>query len=176
MLISKTMTALLNEQVGNELYASNQYLAVSAYFDGEGLPALAKHFLKQSNEERAHALRFVRYILDAGGALAIPAIPAAARTFKDTATAVKTGLDSELKVTKQINHIVDVAIKERDHLTKNAMEWFVNEQREEVASMDTLLRMVKRAGEPGMFFVENFLLQGGLAANAAAAGAEEADA
>ena len=166
MLISKTMTALLNEQVGNELSASNQYLMISAYFDGEGLPALAKHFLNQSNEERAHALRFVRYIADAGGVLAIPAIPAPTPAFKDTASAVKLGLDSELRVTKQINHLVDVAIKESDHLTKNAMEWFVNEQREEVASMDTLLRMVKRAGEPGMFFVENFLLQGGLAPDA----------
>ena len=174
MLISKTMTALLNEQVGNELSASNQYLMISAYFDGEGLPALAKHFLNQSNEERAHALRFVRYILDAGGELAIPAIPAPTKVFKDTASAVKLGLDSEMKVTKQINHLVDVAIKESDHLTKNAMEWFINEQREEVSSMDTLLRMVKRAGEPGMFFVENFLLQGGLAPDAAeGAGAED---
>lgn len=173
MLISKPMTALLNEQVGNELAASNQYLAISAYFDGEGLPALAKHFLNQSNEERTHALRFVRYILDAGGDLAIPQIPAPVRVFKDTASAVKLAFDSEMKVTKQINHIVDVAIKEGDHLTKNAMEWFVNEQREEVSSMDTLLRMVKRAGEPGMFFVENFLLQGGLAPDAGAEGEAE---
>ena len=75
---------------------------------------------------------------------------------------MQLALDSELKVTKQINDIVDLAIKEHDHLSKNALEWFVNEQREEVSSMDTLLRMVKRAGEPGLFFVENFLLQGGL--------------
>ena len=64
MLISTRMTVLLNEQVGNELAASNQYLAIAAYFDGEGLPALSKHFFKQSAEERAHALRFLRYILD----------------------------------------------------------------------------------------------------------------
>jgi ferritin len=115
----------------------------------------------------------VRYVLDAGGDLAIPQIPAPVRVFKDTASAVKLAFDSEMKVTKQINHIVDVAIKEGDHLTKNAMEWFVNEQREEVSSMDTLLRMVKRAGEPGMFFVENFLLQGGLAPDAGAEGEAE---
>lgn len=172
MHISKQVAALLNEQVGNELSASNQYLEIAAHFDGEGLPSLAKHFFKQSAEERAHALRFVRYILDAGAPLRIPAIPVPASTFKDTAAAVKLALDSELRVTKQINHIVDVAVKEGDHLTKNAMEWFVNEQREEVSSMDTLLRMVKRAGEPGMFFVENFLLQGGLTAAEGEADAE----
>jgi len=162
MMISKQMNAAINVQVGNELAACNQYVAIAAYFDGEGLPALAKHFFKQASEERDHAMRFVRYLLDAGAAVKIPAIPAPRPTFKDSADAVKLALESELRVTKQINEIVDLAIKDKDHLSKNALEWFVNEQREEVSSMDTLLRMVKRAGEPGLFFVENFLLQGGL--------------
>ena len=163
MLISKQMNAALNEQIGNELAASNQYVAIACYFDGEGLPQLAKHFFTQAAEERDHAMRFVRFALDAGGEVAIPAIPAPRTRFKDAADAVKLALDSEMAVTKQINGIVDLAIKDRDHLSKNALEWFVNEQREEVSSMDMLLRMVKRAGEPGLFFVENFLLQGGLA-------------
>lgn len=162
MMISKQMNAALNEQVGNELAASNQYVSIAGYFDAEGLTTLAAHFFKQASEERDHAMRFVRYILDAGGELKIPEIPSPRATFKSSADAVKLALDSEMKVTKQINEIVDIAIKDRDHLSKNALEWFVNEQREEVSSMDTLLRMVKRAGEPGMFFVENFLLQGGL--------------
>lgn len=171
MLISKAMNASLNAQVGNELGASNQYVAVAAYFDAEGLPTLAKHFFTQASEERDHAMRFVRYILDAGGDLKIPAVPAPRTSFKTAAEAVKLALESEMKVTKQINGIVDIAIKEKDHLSKNALEWFVNEQREEVASMDTLLRMVKRAGEPGLFHVEHFLLSGGLSAGAAGEGA-----
>jgi len=175
MLISKPMQAALNVQVGNELAACNQYVAIAAYFDGAGLPALSKHFFKQASEERAHSLRFVKYILDAGGALKIPAIPAPKDSFKDAADAVKLALESELRVTKQINDIMDLAIKEKDHLSKNALEWFVNEQREEVASMDQLLRMVKRAGEPGLFFVENFLLQGGLADEGRDAGEDAAD-
>jgi ferritin len=164
MMISKQMNNALNAQVGNELSASNQYVCIAAYFDGEGLPTLAKHFFNQATEERDHAMRFVRMILDSGGNLAIPQIPAPKTSFKAAAEAVKLALDSELKVTKQINDIVDLAIKEKDHLSKNALEWFVNEQREEVSSMDTLLRMVKRAGEPGLFHVEAFLMQGGLTA------------
>ena len=162
MIISKQMNTALNEQVGNELAASNQYIAIAAYFDGEGLPMLTKHFFKQSAEERDHAMRFVRYTLQAGGEVDIPAIPAPSTGFKSAAEAVALALESELRVTKQINEIVDLAIKDKDHLSKNALEWFVNEQREEVSSMDTLLRMVKRAGEPGLFFVENYLMQGGL--------------
>jgi ferritin len=161
MLLSAEMTAALNQQVGNELTASNQYVQIAAYFDGEGLPTLAKHFYKQAAEERSHAMRFVKYLMDAGGDLAIPAIPAPTPTFGSAAEAVQLALTSELTVTRQINGIVDLAIRESDHLTRNALEWFVNEQREEVASMDALLRQVKRAGEQNLFFVEQHLRMGG---------------
>jgi bacterioferritin B len=171
MLLSDAMVSAINEQVGNELSASNQYVQVAAYFDGEGLPMLAKHFYKQATEERDHAMRFVKYLMDAGGDLAIPAIAAPQARFTSAAEAVELALRSELKVTKQINGIVDLAIKESDHLSKNALEWFVNEQREEVSSMDNLLRMVKRAGEANLFFIEQYLMQGG---GADAAGTAEA--
>ena len=162
-MISKKLSNAINAQVGNELGASHQYIAVATFFDQEGLPALAQHFYKQSLEERDHAMRFVRLLLDAGGDVKVPAIPAPKTGFKNAAEAVKLALDSEIRVTGQINALMDQAIADKDHGSKNALEWFVNEQREEMASMDTLLRMVKRAGESGLFFVENFLLQGGLA-------------
>jgi ferritin len=162
MLISRPMNAAINEQIGNELAASHQYIAIAVYFESEGLPALAKHFSKQAAEERTHAMRFVKYLVDSDAEIRIPAIPAPKPTFKSAEECVKLSLDWEMKVTKQINALMDRAIKEGDHLSKNELEWFISEQREEVSSMDTLLRMVKRAGEPGLFFVENFLLQGGL--------------
>jgi len=111
----------------------------------------------------------VRLVLDSGGDLKIPTIPAPKTGFKSALEAVKLALDSELMVTKQINDIVDLAIKDKDHLSKNALEWFVNEQREEVSTADTLVRMVKRAGEPGLFHVEAFLMSGGLAEGEAGA-------
>ena len=166
MLISKAMNGALNEQIGNELAASNQYLSIAVYFDGEGLPALSKHFHKQSAEERAHALRIVKYIGDASGTVKVPAIPAPTMSFKSAEAAVKLSYDSEMMVTKQILALVNIAVKENDHLSKNMLEWFVNEQREEVSSMDTLLRMVRRAGEHGLFFVESFLVNGGLSEGA----------
>jgi ferritin len=173
MLISKDMQAMINEQVGNELLASHQYLLIATYFDGEGLPSLAVHFYKQSSEERDHALRFIKYLVDADADVQIPAIPAPKASFDSAVDAVSLALQSEIRVTKQINEIVDLALRERDHSSKNMLEWFVNEQREEMSSMDSLLRMVKRAGESGLFFVENFLLQGGLGARDASGGSAD---
>lgn len=163
MLIGKKLAAAINAQVGNELFASSQYVQVAAYFDGEALPVLAAHFYKQADEERMHALKLAKYVVDAGGELRIPAVPAPKAGFKDALEAVTLALKSELKVTEQINGLVDIAIAEKDHLAKQMLDWFVNEQLEEVSSMDTLVRMVKRAGESGLFHVEAFLKSGGLA-------------
>ncbi len=160
MLISPKMTAALNEQIGNEFGASIQYVAIAAHFDSEGLPALARHFYKQAQEEREHAMRFVKYVVDAGSAVEIPAIPAPRSRFKSAEEAVELSLQWEMTVTKQINELVDQAIRENNHITKNFLEWFVNEQLEEVSSMDTLLRMVRRAGEKGLLFVEHYLATG----------------
>jgi ferritin len=174
MLISKAMTAAINEQVGNELAASNQYVQIACYFDEGGLPMLSKHFFAQAAEERDHALRFIKYLLDMDGTVRIPAVPAPTATFKSAEAAVRLALDSELRVTKQINAMVDLALREKDHLAKNMLEWFVAEQREEVSSMDTLLKMVRRAGEPGLFHVEQMLLKGALSEDAdGGAGAAE---
>jgi ferritin len=73
---------------------------------------------------------------------------------------VKLSLDQELIVTKQINALMDQAIKENDHAAQIMLNWFVTEQIEEVSSMETLLRMVKRAGESGLLFVEQYLVSG----------------
>ena len=169
MLISAEMNTALNEQVGHEFAAMLQYVAVAAYFDGEGLPMMARHFYRQAEEEREHAMRFVRYVVDAGGAVAIPAIPAATRGFGSAEEAVRRSLERELTVTKQVNGLMDRAIAENDHLSRHTLGWFVAEQLEEVSSMETLLRLVVRAGEAGLLFVEHRLAQDVPAAQAAPA-------
>jgi bacterioferritin B len=159
MLISKRLNAALNEQVGHEFGASLQYVQIAAYFDGEGLPMLARHFFRQADEERDHAMKFVKFLADADGELAIPPIPAPQPDFRSAEQAVQKSLDWEMTVTKQINQLMDLAIQDNDHITRNFLQWFMEEQLEEVSSMETLLRMVKRAGESGLLFVENYLGQ-----------------
>ena len=173
MIISKAMTSAINEQIGNELGASNQYVQIAVYFDTEGLPRLARHFYKQALEEREHAMKFVKYLVDADGRVVIPAIPAPRATFKSAEDAVELSVNWERQVTDQITTLMDRAVKENDHLSKNLLEWFVAEQLEEMSSMDTLLRMVRRAGEPGLLFVEQYLQGGGDGGNGGADGDED---
>jgi bacterioferritin B len=157
MLISGEMNAAINEQVGHEFAAMLQYVAIATYFDGEALPVLARQYYRQAEEEREHAMRFVRYLLDAGGKVVIPAIPAARGDFVSAEEAVRLSLERELTVTRQINGLMDRAIEENDHTSRNALEWFVAEQLEEVSSAAALLGLVRRAGEQGLLFVEDSL-------------------
>jgi bacterioferritin B len=146
MLTSKKVIDAINEQIGYEFSASLQYYAIAAHFAAEALPQLSAHFFRQAEEEKGHALRFIKYVVDAGGRVAIPAIDAPESKFKSAREAVKLSLDQEVHVTKQINALVDLAKKENDHITINFLQWFLTEQLEEVSSMDNLFKIVERAG------------------------------
>jgi ferritin len=154
------MADQMNAQIGNEFGASLQYVNMAGYFDGAGLPVLAKFFLEQADEERMHAMKFVRYIMDAGGHLAIPAVPACRHEFKSAEEAVSMALDWEYTVTKQIYGLLDRASTEKDYVAHDFLEWFAREQLEEVSTMDTLLKMVQRVGESGLIDVENAVAAG----------------
>ncbi|MGH7530433.1 MAG: ferritin [Gemmatimonadales bacterium] len=160
MLMSPEMNQQLNVQIGNEFGASLQYVNIAAYFDNAGLPVLARHFFAQAEEEHQHALKFVRYMLDADGKVAIPAVPAPRAEFASAEEAVALALEGELTVSKQINALLDRATKERDYVAHDFLEWFAREQLEEFSSMDTLLKMVRRVGESGLMLVENALAAG----------------
>jgi bacterioferritin B len=161
MLISDQMNAAVNRQIGNEFGAELQYVAIAAHFDTESLPELAKHFYIQAEEERMHAMRFVKFLVDAGGRVEIPSVAQPQSRFDKAEEAVQKALDGEIAVTQQINALVELAIRESDHITQTFLNWFVTEQLEEVSSMDTLLKIVRRAGEAGLLHVEEYLARNG---------------
>ncbi len=160
MLISKALNKAMNEQIGSELGASNQYIKIASYFDSEQLPELSAFFFRQSDEERMHAMKFVHYILEAGGEVDIPAIGATTKEINSAEVAVQLALDWEMEVTRQINALMDLAIKESDHIAQNFLRWFVDEQLEEVSTMDELLGVVRRAGDQ-LLFVEDYVVRRG---------------
>ena len=160
MLMSREMNEQINAQIGHEFGASLQYVNIAGYFDSAALPMLSQHFLKQADEERQHAMKFVGYLMDAGGRVAVPAIPAPRAGFASAEEAVALALEWEKTVTNQITALLDRASKERDYVAHDFLEWFAREQLEEVSSMETLLKMIQRAGEPGLLQVESAIAQG----------------
>jgi ferritin len=160
MLISDKMNQAMNDQIGSELGASNQYLQLASYFASEDLPVLAAFFFRQSDEERAHAMKFVHYILDTGGKVMVPALEAAPRDADSAEKAVQMALDWEKAVTEQINGLQALATEEGDFAARGFLDWFSTEQIEEVSTMDELLHTIQRAGDQ-LLLVEDFISRSG---------------
>ncbi|HEY3266567.1 MAG TPA: ferritin [Armatimonadota bacterium] len=158
MLISKNLNARINEEIGRELFASNQYIALAAYCDSIAMKLLAGMFTKQAAEERDHAMKFVKYLMDVGGEVALPAIDAPRSAFTSVEQVVQTALDWELKITACINDLMTVAVEEKDYAAQDFLRWFVTEQVEEVSTMDNMLKVVRASGERNLLMVEAYLV------------------
>ena len=160
MRISKNLATMMNTQIGNEMSAAMQYTQIAAYFDYRSLPRFAAFFYAQAVEEQEHAMKFLHYLLEIGEEVKIPAIEAPIYDVTDTAASFQMSLDWENEVTAQIYAMMDVAMDERDYATQAFLQWFITEQVEEVTTMETLLDVVKRAGEKNLFMVESYLVRG----------------
>jgi len=157
-VISASLAKALNAQIGHEFGASMQYVSIAAHFQRSQLTLLAKLFFKQADEEREHAMKFVKYLLDTKGELTIPEIPAPKPTFADGEAAVAAALKWEQEGTRQIGHLMDLAVKDNDYLAQSFLQWFVDEQLEEVVKMDRLLSVIRQAGGKNLLMVEAYLV------------------
>jgi ferritin len=144
----------LNEQIGYEFAASQQYIAIAVHYDGETLPRLAATFYQQAIEERNHALMLVQYLLDVGEKVRIPGVAEPQVDFGDIAEPVALALEQEKRVSSQISALASAAREEGDYMGEQFMQWFIKEQVEEVSSMSGLLAVVERSRENPMIVEE----------------------
>jgi bacterioferritin B len=149
-------TDALNEQIGYEFGASQQYIAVAVYYDAQTLPQLAAHFYRQAVEERNHAMMMVQYLLDLDAAVTIPGVEAPQTDFADLVAPVSLAFDQEKRVTEQIAGLVKTAREEGDLVGEQFLHWFLQEQREEVSSMSALLDVMRRSRD-NVMLVEEYL-------------------
>ena len=144
---SDAFVAQLNEQIGHEYAAHQQYVAIAVHYDAETLPQLASFFYRQALEERDHAMMMIKYLIDADERAVTPGVAAPQVDFGDIVSPVALALAQEKRVTDQINALAALARSEGDYSSEQFMQWFIKEQIEEVATMSDLLRVVERARE-----------------------------
>jgi ferritin len=147
----------VNDQIGYEFGASQQYVAIGVYYDAETLPQLAANFYRQAVEERNHAMMLVQFLLDADQPVRIPGVEAPKTEFENAVEPVALALEQEKRVTSQISALSALAREENELVGEEFLNWFLKEQREEVSSMSDLLKVVQRAAESNLFLAEEFL-------------------
>ena len=163
----------LNEQVAYEFAASQQYIAIAVHYDRESLPQLAATFYRQGVEERNHAMMIVQFLLDSDLPVRIPGVEPPQTDFGNPQEPVALALDQEKRVTDQISALVALAREEGNLVGEQFLHWFLQEQREEVASMSHLLATVERAAD-NLLLVEEQLARTAGEENALEAGAPPA--
>nr|MBA2644897.1 ferritin [Solirubrobacterales bacterium] len=125
---AEAFVAQLNEQIGHEFAAHQQYVACAIHYDAETLPQLAGFFYRQALEEREHAMMMVQYLLDSDSDVVIPGVAAPQSSFEDVVEPVSLALTQERRVTEQINALAATARREGDYASEQFVQWFIKEQ------------------------------------------------
>jgi ferritin len=147
-MLSKTMQEALNNQVAMEAESSQAYLAMASWAEIQpGLDGVTDFLYKQSDEERIHMLKLIRYINERGGFAVVPPLPQPNITFQSLKRVFEELLKHEIRVSESINDIVDMALKEKDFSTHNFLQWYVSEQIEEERLARTLNDKLELVGD-----------------------------
>jgi len=157
MKISKKLTDALNSQLGHELIASHIYMSMAVYFNSLELKRLSEEFFRQAEEEREHALKFMHYMMEVGADIEIPAIEKPKKDFESVLQAFELALAWEQEVTARINTMMDIAIEDKDYASRGMLQWFVNEQVEEEATMSRFIALAKALEKHNIFMIENLV-------------------
>ncbi len=167
-MIKKVMQDAINKQIAKEMFSSNLYLSIAAYFHSINLNGFAHWMRLQAQEEMTHALKFFDYLLDRGGNVQIGSMDAPASKWKSPLDGFEASYNHEQSITQSINELADLAAKEGDHATTILLQWFITEQVEEEATVSEIVDRIKLAGDSagGLFFLDNELKQRQLAASA----------
>lgn len=145
--MNATIQTLLNNQVKYEATASMQYLAMASWADANGYNGVAEFFYSQSEEERLHMTKLVKFINERNGKVVVPELDKPKADFKSLNELFETFLKSEVYVTEQINHIIFECLQQKDYNVHNFMQWYVTEQLEEEAVARTLLDKLNIIGD-----------------------------
>ena len=157
-MLNKKVEDLCNRQVEREGYSSNLYLAMASWAETSGFSGVAGWLYVQSDEERMHMLKFIKYINERGGKAIMPALKKPPVEFNTIQEAFAEVLKHEEFVTASINEIVALTLGEKDFNTHNFLQWFVMEQVEEEASARTILDKIKLLGNTNLYELDRDIM------------------
>ena len=142
-MLSETLLNAINSQIEHELFSSNLYLAMAAYFEEQSLPGFAQWVRVQSDEERGHAMKFIEYLNDVGAHVKIHAISEPPSEWKGALDVFENVLRHEQKVTSLIHTLYEIALKEKDYAAQSMLKWFIDEQVEEEKNACLIVEQLK---------------------------------
>ena len=158
-MLDKKVVELLNIQVNKEFYSAYLYLDFSNYYKDEGLDGFSNWYNVQAQEERDHAMLFLKYLQNNGEKVVLEAIDKPDKVFSAFDGPLKAGLEHERYVTDLIHSIYDAAYSVKDFRTMQFLDWFVKEQGEEETNAEDMIKKFELFGgdSKGLYMLDSEL-------------------
>jgi ferritin len=155
-MLSTKLSEALNKQIQFEGSSSQYYLAMASWAETQGLNGVSAFLYKHSDEERMHMLKLIKFVNERGGHGIVPTLAQPPVTFKSVKSVFEEVLKHEMKVTAEINNLVEITLKEKDYTTHNFLQWYVSEQLEEEALARKIVDKLKLIGDDkgGLYFFD----------------------
>ena len=141
--MNKKIEQEINKQINAEFYSAYLYLSMSAYLSSINLNGFASWMKVQYQEEMDHATKFYNYVIERGGTITLEAIEKPKSSWNGIIEVIEETFAHEQLVTSLINNLMQVAHEENDYASVSFLQWFVDEQVEEEASVDEVLQQLK---------------------------------
>ena len=145
-MLNNKVSKLLNEQITKELYSAYLYLDFSVFYEAEGLDGFANWYMIQAQEERDHAMLFLKYLQMCGEKVSLGAIDKPDKHLVTLMDPLKAGLEHEQYVTSLINDIYAASYEVKDFRTMQFLDWFVKEQLEEEKNAEDMIKKMELFG------------------------------
>ena len=146
-MLSSTIESALNKQIRIEAESSQIYLAMAVWAEVKGLEGVSNFMYDQSDEERDHMLKLIKFVNERGGHAHISDLSAPNVSFNSLKEMFQMLFDHEVKVSESINELVHISLEEKDYSTHNFLQWYVSEQIEEEAVARTILDKINLIGD-----------------------------
>jgi len=146
-MMNEKVAKLLNEQINKEFYSAYLYLDMANYYDSVDLDGYANYYTIQAQEERDHALLFLKYMQVNSLKVTFDAIAKPDKVFDSPLAPLEAAAEHERYVTSLINDIYHEAHQAKDYRTMKFLDWFVNEQMEEEEAADSMINRYKLFGQ-----------------------------
>lgn len=160
-MLSKAIETALNDQVRLEAESSQIYLAMASWAEIKGFEGVANFMYAQSDEEREHSLKLVKYINERGGHAIVTELKGPKTEYKSLKEIFESQLKHEIFVSESINELVRITLEAKDYATHNFLQWYVAEQIEEESTARTILDKLNLIGDDkgGLYLFDNDIVR-----------------
>lgn len=145
--MNKKINDAINKQIAAESYSAFLYLSMAAYCEINNLKGMANWLKVQYQEELTHALKFYQFVLDRGGKVELQSLDQPPADFSSAHDVFQKAYEHELKVTKMIHDLYELANVEKDYAFQEILHWFIKEQVEEEANSSEIADNLKMVGD-----------------------------